>query len=477
MRRRSRLSATFVALVAVGWSVVTTQPSGSALAADPEAELAQTQQQLADAQSAQQSLEAAAAQQRAQLAELRSQSARLEGRLSAARAELQAVTNEYDRVSGLLVAVGQQVIAVEAHLMELRRQIDALDEELAGVAKDILRRTADLEQREALLQAHMRSAYERTQTSILELLLSADSLDTATTQMGYLMTVTEEDRLLAEEIRSIRAELKLQKKTLKDGRRALVEAKRQARAEEEILKQRQAELAALEAQLAQLRAAAEIREAEQEAALNAALAAQGNVEASVASNEQAAAAMASLASQLQQQANALQDQVAEARRQQAEEAARRAAAPQPGARDATSNFGFRWPEANPRITQEFGPTGFILEPPYNYNGTYYPHFHTGIDMASGCGTPIYAAGAGVVVASGQPLRPWDSAYGVIIDHGGGVQTWYWHIQARVVVGPGSIVTSDTVIGFEGSTGMSTGCHVHFAVNQGGGWANPRAYLP
>ncbi|MGZ8512004.1 MAG: peptidoglycan DD-metalloendopeptidase family protein, partial [Candidatus Limnocylindria bacterium] len=468
MRRRSRLSVTFVALVIVGWSVVTTQPSGSALAADPEAELAQTQQQLADAQSAQQSLEAAAARQRDQLAQLKSESSRLEGTLNAARAELQAVTNEYERVSALLVEIGQQVIAIEAHIVELRRQIAALDAELMAVANDIVRRTADLEQREALLQSHMRSAYERTQTSILELLLAADSLDTATTQMGYLMTVAEEDRLLADEIRAIRAELETHRATLRDGRRALTAARRAAREEEELLKQRQAELAALEAELARLRAEAEIREAEQEQALNAALAAQGNVEASVIQNEQAAAAAASLASQLQAQANALAEQVAEARRQQAEEAARRAAAA-PGARDATSNFGFRWPEAAPNITQEFGPTAFQLEPPYSYGGTYYPNFHTGIDFSGGCGTPIYAAGAGVVVASGQPLAPWDSAYGVIIEHGSGVQTWYWHMQPRVVVGPGTTVTSDTVIGFEGSTGMSTGCHVHFAVNQSGGW--------
>ncbi|MGI8929924.1 MAG: M23 family metallopeptidase, partial [Candidatus Limnocylindria bacterium] len=152
-------------------------------------------------------------------------------------------------------------------------------------------------------------------------------------------------------------------------------------------------------------------------------------------------------------------------------------AARPNPRDATSAFGFRWPEAGPRITQEFGPTNFALEPPYSYGGTYYPNFHTGIDFASGCGTPIYAAGAGVVVASGQPLMPFDSGFGVIVNHGSGVQTWYWHMQPRVVVGAGSIVTSDTVIGFEGSSGMSTGCHVHFAVNQGGGWVNPRHFLP
>jgi murein DD-endopeptidase MepM/ murein hydrolase activator NlpD len=477
MRRRSPLTITLVALVAVGWNVVTTQPSGSALAADPAAELARTQQQLAEAQAARQSLESAAARQRAELEALKKKSAEIDGKLDAARAELANVTAEYDRVSGLLIDVGQQVIAIQAHLVELRKQIDEQDRELVAVANDIAARTADLEGREALLQDHMRSAYARSQTSLLELLLGAESLDEATTQVGYLLSVTEEDRLLADEIRSIRAELETKRETLAEGRRALAASRRVAREEEEELKARQADLAALEASLAQLRSEAEIREAEQEAALNEALAAQGDVEAKVAENEQAAQAAASLASRLQQQATAQRAAIEEARRQAAEAARKRAQANKPGARDATSQFGFRWPEAGPRVTQEFGPTSFALEPPYTYGGTYYPHFHTGIDFVGGCGTPIYAAGAGVVVASGQPLMPWDSGYGVVIDHGDGVQTWYWHMQPRVVVGPGSIVTSDTVIGYEGSTGMSTGCHVHFAVNVNGGWQNPRHYLP
>ena len=142
-----------------------------------------------------------------------------------------------------------------------------------------------------------------------------------------------------------------------------------------------------------------------------------------------------------------------------------------------SIYGFRWPEHSFEITQEWGPTGFVLEPPYTYGGTYYPHFHAGIDFAGGCSTPIYSAGAGVVVASGQPLWPFDSGYGVVVDHGSSIQTWYWHMQPNVVVAPGTIVTNDSIIGYEGSTGQSTGCHVHFAVNDDGVWENPRAYLP
>ena len=396
MRRRSRLAVTFVALLTVGWSVVTTQPSGSALAADPEAQLAKTRAELADAQSAQQSLE--------------------------------------------------------------------------------------------------RSAYERSQTSLLEVLLSADSLDQATTQVGYLMSVSDQDQLLAEDIRTIREELETRRETLKDGRRALADARAVARDQEASLKARREELTVLEAQLADLRAAADRKRAEQEAALNAALEAKGNVEQQIAENEEAAAAAARLATQLQQQAATQQAAIEEARRRAAEEAARRAAADQ-AARDAAadqaarddaareaaanapSSYGFRWPERSFRVTQEWGPTGFALEPPYTYRGTYYPHFHAGIDFANGCGTPIYSVGAGVVVASGQPLMPWDTGFGVVVDHGGGIQTWYWHMQARVIVSPGTIVTSESVIGYEGTTGMSTGCHVHFAVNHHGVWENPRNYLP
>ncbi len=487
MRRRSRLAVTFVALVTVGWTAVTTQPSGSALAADPAAQLAETRAQLADAQSAQQTLAATLERQRVELMQLQGRSADLDVQLDVARAELDAVTAEFNRVAGLLVEVGEQIVAIEAHLADLHAQIDALDVELVAVANDINRRTADLVDRETLLEDHLRSAYERSQTSLLEVLLSADSLDEATTQVGYLMTVSDQDTILAEDIRALRSELQTRRDTLKEGRRGLADARAVARVEEDMLTARRAELSDLEAQLAQLRAAAEVKQAEQEAALNSALQAQGDVEAQIARNEEAAAAAERLAAQLAQQAAAQQAAIEEAQRRAAAEAAARAAAEaaardaasraEAARRNATSTYGFRWPERSFQITQEWGPTGFVLEPPYTYAGTYYPHFHAGIDFAGGCGTTIYATGAGVVVASGQPLWPFDSGYGVVIDHGSSIQTWYWHMQPNLVVGPGTIVTSESILGYEGSTGMSTGCHVHFAVNHNGVWENPRAYLP
>jgi murein DD-endopeptidase MepM/ murein hydrolase activator NlpD len=474
MKRRSGLAVAFVALLTVGWTVVTTSPSDLARAADPQSELAETRAKLADAQSARAALAATLERQRAELSQLRQRSAALDNQLDVARAELAEVTAEFERVSALLASVVEQVAEIEARIAELQAQIADLDAQLAELAATIRVRTAELAERETLLEDHLRAAYERSQTSLLEILLSADSLDQVTTQVGYLMTVSEQDATLADEVRAIREELRTQRASLRDGRRVLSEARLVAREEEAALKARREDLTALESELARLRAVAEEKQLAQEAALNAALDAESDVESMIAQNERAAQAASELAAQLQSQAAAQQAAIEEARRRDAEEARRRAAEE---AANRTSTYGFRWPERSTQVTQEWGPTTFHLEPPYTYKGTFYPHFHAGIDFTAGCGTKVYAAGAGVVVASGQPLLPWDTGFGVVVDHGGGIQTWYWHLQPQVVVAPGTIVTSESVIGYEGTTGLSTGCHVHFAVNDHGVWENPRRYLP
>jgi murein DD-endopeptidase MepM/ murein hydrolase activator NlpD len=425
----------------VGASTVPTSPRDSAQAADP----------LADAKAQQKALEKTLSAQRAALAALKTKSAQLTRALAGAQAELASVTAEYNRVNGLLEQVQGEVADITASLADLQAQITALDGQLHALAAQIDLQTAQLTSRESLLQEHVRSAYERSQTSILELILSSDSLDAATTQVGYLLTISDQDQLLAAEIRDLRASLRSKQDTAYEGRVALAATRDQADIEAQALAQREAELSAMEAQLATLKTAADKKRRQQQDALNAALQARGNVAAQVAASEQAAAAQARLVAKLQ-----------------AEEDARRQ---QPSA------FGFRWPEDSFTVTQEWGPTTFLLEPPYTYHGTYYPHFHGGIDIAEGCGSPIHAVGSGTVSASGQPLWPWDSGYGVVISHGSGVLSWYWHLRAQVIVSPGQHVSIGQVIGYEGNTGNSTGCHLHFAVNDHGIWENPRVYLP
>ena len=438
MRRRPRLAAILVALVVVGSTLVGSSPANHAFGADP----------LTEAQANERALQETLAAQKQQLADLQSLSATLDQRLNAAAAELAAVSAEYERVFGLLTQVSAQIAEVTARLEGLQARIATLDGMLVAVAIEVERQNRQLEAREALLQDHYRDAYERSQTSLLEVLLAADSFEVVATQVGYLLTISEQDAALADEIREIRATLEANRTVLRKGRAELADARDVATEEAANLEARKAELAALEADLATLREAAERKRAEQEAALNAALAAQGDVQTQIAANQEAANAAAALVTKLLAESNV-----------------------------QVSSRGFRWPEDSFEVTQEWGPTDFVLEPPYTFNGTYYPHFHGGIDLANGCGTQIKAAGTGVVVASGQPLWPWDPGYGVVIDHGGGVLTWYWHLRSQVVVYPGQGVSLGDVIGYEGNTGWATGCHLHFAVNDHGVWTNPRWYLP
>ncbi|MEO8510880.1 MAG: peptidoglycan DD-metalloendopeptidase family protein [Chloroflexota bacterium] len=465
MRRRSILAVTLIALVTAGMSIVTTTDRGPALAADP----------ISEAKARQSELQATLAAQRQQLADLESAAHQLDVSLDVATAELADVSAEYDRVAGLLVQVRNQIAVIVDRIAQLRAQVAELDAQLTAVAADIDAQDRELGEREDLLQDHLRSAYEQSQTSLLEIILSADSFDTASAQVGYLMTISEQDEQLAADIRTMREELRIKRRTLTEGRLELTKARHAAQTEQENLEARQAELATMETRLAELKAAADKKRVQQAAVLNAMLAAQADVEESYAANTRAAQAQEALVQQLVAAEAERQRQVEEARRREAERRAQEQLQQQNA--NATSANGFRWPEAATQITQEWGPTSFGLEPSYTYGGTNYAHFHAGLDMSGGCGTPILAAKEGVVAASGQPLAPFDSGYGVVVDHGGGTLTWYWHISPQVVVYPGQIVLSGQVIGYEASTGFSTGCHLHFAVNDRGTWENPRNYLP
>lgn len=105
---------------------------------------------------------------------------------------------------------------------------------------------------------------------------------------------------------------------------------------------------------------------------------------------------------------------------------------------------------------------------------YCPSDHKGYDLSVGCGEPIIAAAAGEVVTAG-PLPGWGNS--VRIDHGGGVVTLYGHMQWHsLTVTEGDVVAAGDVLGAEGSTGKSTGCHLHFEVQIEGVPVDPEPFL-
>ncbi|HLM18613.1 MAG TPA: M23 family metallopeptidase [Acidimicrobiia bacterium] len=100
-------------------------------------------------------------------------------------------------------------------------------------------------------------------------------------------------------------------------------------------------------------------------------------------------------------------------------------------------------------------------------------FHSGLDFGAPCGTPIKAAGTGAILSVAFN----SGGYGnmTLINHGNGLSTLYGH-QSSIIVSAGQSVTQGQVIGYVGSTGKSTGCHLHFEVRVGGNPVDPTAYL-
>jgi len=141
-----------------------------------------------------------------------------------------------------------------------------------------VQQTNELHAREALLQDHLRAAYEQSQTSLLEVLLSSSSLDQASTQVSYMLNMSEQDTALADTIRTMREQLKTKRQTLAEGRAQLAVARTAAESQAALLSRRQAQLADMTSRLATLQAAADQKRRDQEAALNAALQAKGNVQ-------------------------------------------------------------------------------------------------------------------------------------------------------------------------------------------------------
>ncbi|MDP8937516.1 MAG: peptidoglycan DD-metalloendopeptidase family protein [Actinomycetota bacterium] len=123
-----------------------------------------------------------------------------------------------------------------------------------------------------------------------------------------------------------------------------------------------------------------------------------------------------------------------------------------------SGAGFVWPAGGP-VTSGFG---------FRWG-----RMHTGIDIGAPAGAPVSAAKGGTVIMAG-----YNGGYGnsVIVDHGGGLSTLYAHLS-RIGTSDGAVVKQGQNIGSVGSTGNSTGAHLHFETRVGGSAENPIRYLP
>jgi murein DD-endopeptidase MepM/ murein hydrolase activator NlpD len=428
---RRRAVAMLVALLAVATLAAGTSPR-VARADDPNVNAAVAQQRQIESQ---------LAQQRQQLQDLRRQQADLTDSLAQLASDLDAVGLQVANARAEFDRLSTQLQQARSDLRQYELQIDHLAANLVALSQEIDSARTELVGREALLQDHLRAAYQQSQTSILEVLLSTESFGEASSQLSYQLSLSDEDIALATEIRDARDRLQVRQQTLREGAASLADlrtyqSQRVAALDEQqkALDAARKVLAAKEKQLKDMQAQQELQLADAHQQQLATEAAMQEAQAELAGQEQ-------LVASLKEQANAL---------------------------DVAYHGRFAWPEVGDFVvTQEFGRT------PFN-------PWHTGLDMSyvsPHCGGPIYAAADGVVLADGRPnLQYGDTAIGVVIGHSQRLQTWYWHMSQEIVDVGQQVHTGD-LIGYEGATGIATGCHLHFQVMLDGVPQNPRLYLP
>ena len=336
-------------------------------------------------------------------------------------------------------SVSEQLRQIEEQLRQATAELGTIKEQRVAVENDITlneRQLAEaqkrLEGRESVFYKRVRDIYINGRLSYLDVVIGSKDFSDFANRLEVLKRIIDSDITLINEIKKERAEIEAHKQKLEADRAKLVELEKAALAKQAEIEQKKAER---------------------------------NVVLQKAQNDRATAMQAI------EELNASSAQVSAMlkERQAARAAAAAAAAAQSsGGQGASDNWvqgtgQLGWPVSG-EITS---PYGYRVHPIW---GT--TIYHSGIDIGVDEGTPVHAADGGVVVWSG-----WMGGYGyaVVIDHGNGLSTLYGH-NSEIAVDEGQSVAKGQVISYAGSTGNSTGPHVHFEVRVNGDPVDPMGYL-
>jgi murein DD-endopeptidase MepM/ murein hydrolase activator NlpD len=404
---------------------------------------------LSDAYAKQRALEKLIARQKAQIASLTANQTALSAKLTSTKKNLSAINANLLTVRTQIVSMVVDVAQAQNSVDELGATAAQLDVELARVEAQAADRQAQLDSRRALLASRIREAYDTDRTSLLETFLSGDDFTDVLTEVGYHLDFADQDKQLAQQIVADQQVLAVLHQNVEIARQQTLEMHALAAKQKTLFDHQLADLAAARKELARMEAETKALIAQQQAQY-----------AKLAADKARLRALLAAATKEQKQLEALIAKLVA-------EALRRGGIP------SVYNGTLQWPMRG-RITQEFGCTGFYMEPAYGSCA----HFHRGIDIATKIYTPIYAAGAGKVIWSGR--SPYSSGWIVVIAHSKKLVTWYGHVangSHAPVVKAGQYVVKGQKIAYEGMTGNTTGPHLHWAVQLSGTWVNPRLFLP
>ena len=361
----------------------------------------------------------------------------LRDQVSEASAEEAVVLDQLDQAEGRRRQLDDRVASLDRHLASVQQEVGAAEAGLEVVQVDFVRSQMDLGRaRDGLATARdnvraqaVASYLGNPAASSADSLLRSGNLRELATTSSYLESVAEARKRVVERYRALRDTTR--------GLQGSVEAKKDAAmAQRDLVASRLAELEGVRSELAATRGQALGEEAQQQSLLSGVQARVGDFEGQINALRSDSDSLTGLLQGVQvgRAATAGGSGVL--------------ALPIPGAA-LSSMFG-------PRVHPIFGTV----------------RMHAGVDFRATSGTPIRSAGAGTVVYAGPR-----GGYGntVVVDHGGSLATLYAH-QSTIYVVAGAAVAQGQVIGAVGSTGFSTGPHLHFEVRLNGVPANPLGYL-
>lgn len=341
----------------------------------------------------------------------------IQSRMEEQQTKASEAQEKIDNVSERLREIQERLNAANSEYKEVSDRLEETEEKLAENEAALEEAEEALTKHMRILNKRLRDIYKNGQINYLDVLFGAKDFNDFITRMELLKHIIKHDYDLIMDIKKQRAVIVAKKAELESNKRAIEELEKAARAKkEEIERAREEEQAVLDQ----------------------------------VTNDR------DLAEQAYQELLEASKEVERMIRQS------RYRVPS-GEGDGHSTGAMVWPISGP-ITSEFG---WRTHPIYGTS-----KFHSGLDIGGDYDEPVAAADGGVVIYAG-----WISGYGntVIIDHGGGVSSLYGHNDS-LAVSDGQSVSKGQTIAYCGSTGNSTGPHVHFEVRQDGEPVSPYNYL-
>lgn len=376
-----------------------------------------------------------------------------------AKKKVSSMEEEKKKVESTLKELEGKMSDTAAYVKELDRNLSALAGELTKLEGDISQKEEQIEEAKVELETakitenrqyedmklRIQYMYENGQTGLLESMMQSESIAELLNRAEYASQITSYDRKMLEEYRKTRQEVALKEEALKTEHQELLTLQDSTKAKQSSVKtlmaSKEAELASYETKIAS---------------------AQGEIDqynADIKAQEEHMARVEAEIRRKEEEARKAE----EARR--AEEAKKNQSSAGGDSTVKKGNTNFIWPcPASGRISSAFGDRSSPTEGASTN--------HKGIDIPAPSGSSIVAAADGKVVIS---TYSYSAGNYIMIDHGGGLTTVYMHCS-QLLVKEGETVKQGQTIAKVGSTGYSTGPHLHFGVRSGGSYVNPSGYV-